>query len=309
MKITLAITIYNKEKWVKSILESWIQNVSNKEKIEVIIVFDDLKDGSEKIARQYLEEVNVRYKFLYADDRHEIFCNNLALENATGDHVIFIQDDNWIYDKNWDLVLEHVINNTEKLGGIALLAGAKILPFSFKEDILKYFYKIVRLNIKSILTLRKSFVWPFSGFNYQRIESDRPSKKENFTIHKIKSQPIGVWSIHHVTRPFCIKKNLIDELGGLDKFFMPHMGDDVDLSYKLLERGYKNIYIPFDLLNISTVSDSDKHGNIYVIHCRIITELKNRYANVIKNPQKYKIEKLNNINLAIEQESLIIKNN
>ena len=65
MKITLAITIYNKEKWVKSILESWIQNVSNKEKLEVVIVFDDLKDASEKIARQYLEEVNVAYKFLY----------------------------------------------------------------------------------------------------------------------------------------------------------------------------------------------------------------------------------------------------
>ena len=34
--------------------------------------------------------------FLFADDRYEIFCNNLALKRASGDYIVFIQDDNCI---------------------------------------------------------------------------------------------------------------------------------------------------------------------------------------------------------------------
>jgi len=310
MKYTLAFTIYNKEKWVESILDSWLENATNINEIEVIIVFDDLKDNSKLIAERCLSKYNITSKFLYADDKHEIFCNNLALENASGDYIIFIQDDNWIYDKNWDGILTDIFNDKKmKIGAVALLAGAKILNFSFKSDILYSYYRALKFNLKSLLTKRNAYIKPELGFRYERLEIDRTSKKNNFSIHKIKSLPLGIWTIHHITRPFCINRKLILELGGLDKFFMPHMGDDVDLSYKLLQLGYLNIYIPFNLLNISTVADSDKHGYLFVIHSRIISELRKRYPEVIKHPNKYPIMKVRDLFLNSKNDSITISEN
>ncbi len=38
-------------------------------------------------------------------------------------------------------------------------------------------------------------------------------------------------------------------MGGLDFAFRPTCGDDLDLSLKLLRKGYTNLYIPFDIKN------------------------------------------------------------
>ena len=125
MKITLAINIYNKEKWIESLLDSWISNLSGKNEYEIIIVFDDCQDKSVEIAEEYLRGCPYEHKFLFADDKFEIFCHNLALENATGDYVVFVQDDNWIYDKNWDTLLEQVLQRVDNVGVIGLLAGVR----------------------------------------------------------------------------------------------------------------------------------------------------------------------------------------
>ena len=38
-----------------------------------------------------------------------------------------------------------------------------------------------------------------------------------------------------------IKKQVLDELGGFDEIFFMY-GEDVDLSYRVQKRGYKNFY-------------------------------------------------------------------
>lgn len=307
MKYTLAITIYNKEHWVESILKSWIENASDPNELEVVMVFDALKDNSKEVASQYLEKKGIKHKFLFADDKHEIFCNNLALENSTGENIIFIQDDNWIYDKNWDLTLSKVIDDRSlNVGAIALLAGARVLAPNYKEDVLKSYYSIIKHNIHSFIFKKLKPIKIGTRFCYRRIESDRSIKKENFTIHNIESQELGVWTIHHITRPFCIQRNLINKMGGLDKYFMPHMGDDIDLSYKLLINGYNNYYIPFNLLNISTVADDTKHGNLFNIHCRLIYEIKKRYPSIKEFNKKYPIKKVRELFLDTNNDSIYL---
>ncbi len=88
MKFSLAFDIYNKEKWIESLLDSWISNLSGKNEYEIITVFDDLKDESNKIAEEYFKKYTYKYTALFADNRFETFCNNLAFQHATGDFII-----------------------------------------------------------------------------------------------------------------------------------------------------------------------------------------------------------------------------
>jgi len=245
MKITLAFTIFNKEEWIESLLESWLSNLSWKNTYEVVIVFDDLKDSSDEKAEKYLRKTDVPYKFLYADNKYEIFCNNLALENATGDYIVFIQDDNWIYDKNWDSLLVDVVNSIPNIGAIGFLAGLKIIP----NSILDIFKWNIKRTFKKFGILKKEL---FPPVRYERIEINRKHKGENFSSNKIKKRySLGIWQVHAVNRPFSIQRELLLRYGGLDRDFMPTCGDDLSLSIKLLFDGKINIYIPFDLVNLA----------------------------------------------------------
>ena len=251
MKITLAITIYNKEEWIESLLDSWISNLSGKNEYEVIIVFDDCRDRSEAIAEDYLVRHPIEHKFLHADDKFEIFCNNLALDNATGDYIIFIQDDNWMYDRNWDITLEQVINKVDNVGVIGFLAGlrfVKPVPFWCKTGLWRISgfaahlltkianlistYKNERsLAVRLLLRLHQFIKDKSVGLNalqYQRIEIDRPHKGENF--HNVGPYEFGIWRVDAICRPFCVSRELVVSKGGLDREFMPTHGDDLDLS-------------------------------------------------------------------------------
>jgi hypothetical protein len=296
MNFTLVFVIYNKEKWVESILESWLTNCSDIRKLEVIIVFDDLKDNSENLARNVISKFNVKHKFLYADDKHEIFCNNLALLNASHEKIIFIQDDNWIYDRNWDLVIENTYSNLSNIGAIAFLAGAQVANFSFYKDVIIRNYLIFKHNLTSFFDKKSKSIKFGIGFRFDRIETDREHKKENFSNFQIKSQESGIWRVHFITRPFCIDRKLLLSYDGLDKNFMPHWGDDIDLCFKLIKNGFQNLYVSFDLLNISTVSDNKKHGNLNVLINNRITYLYLRHRKLFKLLNKIKLKKVSTFN-------------
>jgi len=216
MKLTLAFDIYNKEKWIASLLDSWLSNLSDINSYEFIVVFDDLKDESKKIVDAKFKEYRYSYFPLFTENKYEIFCNNLALMHATGEYIIFIQDDNFMFDRNWDVTLVEIIAKIPNLGIIGFLSGLKV------------------------------FAPPI---RWECIEANRPHKEKYFEMRNTKSCDIAVWQVDAINRPFCISRRLLHELGGLDRKFEPTYGDDFDLSLKLLQKGRINIYIPFDLKN------------------------------------------------------------
>jgi glycosyltransferase involved in cell wall biosynthesis len=265
VKITLAINIFNKEKWIESLLDSWVSHLSGKNDCEIIVVFDACRDRSEEIAGAYLSRQPYEYKFFHADDKFEIYCHNLALENATGDYIVFIQDDNWIYDKDWDALLEQVLRRVDNVGVIGFLAGldfVKATPWLCKTKLRKVpeaaEYLLSRRPTNKFLSGMSRRIHDASrglnAFNYDRVEIARPHKGDNFP-RNLKTYELGVWRVDAICRPFCISRELIVAQGGLDKAFMPTCGDDLDLSIKLLKEGKTNLYIPYDLLNIAYYKD------------------------------------------------------
>lgn len=284
--ITLAFTIFNKERWVKSLLESWLSNLSNTFDYEIIIVFDACKDNSEAIAKETLQQYNYPHTFLYADDQFEIYCNNLALEHSTGDYILFIQDDNWIYDKNWDATLMTIINQTKNIGAIALLAGVDIHRTSLVKACLKGCLSYLRYAWDYIKCTLRNTPRPHASkyknmIEYSRIEIDRPHKGENFSNFKLPVFEFGVWNVTAVTRPFAIERNLLQSLGGLGKEFMPLCGDDMDLSLKLRQQGKNNLYIPFDLLNICGSQETMGSNELSNINHRALRQLFVKYRSYL----------------------------
>jgi hypothetical protein len=219
MKLTLVWQVFNKAHHLEDLLTSWLSTLSGQHTYEAIVVCDACVDGSEEIARSVLGRAGKvgRKVVLSTPDVYEIEANNTALRWAAPDSdlIVFIQDDNFMHDQNWDATLIEARGAVRKPGATALLAGG-------------YFLK--------------------DGATYQRVEC----RREHKTLHWADNFPLWACMVDFVTRPFAVSTSLLREWGGLGgPFFDVICWDDTDLSLKLLKRGYVNQYVPFDVLNLS----------------------------------------------------------
>ncbi len=216
MKLTLAFHIFNKEASIDGVLRSWLDRLSGDHDVEIVCIFDDLADRSDIAARKTLDQYDYDARFLYTRNAWEMGANNLALAVASGDIIVFIQDDNWIYTPAWDNVIVQTAN-FPKMGAIGLLAGA---------------------------------VWKDTGI-YTRVECDARHKGESFTTHNIPADayPPGIWRVDFVTRPLAVCVETARALQGIDWAYWPMDWDETDFAWRLQLAGFVNVILPLDLLN------------------------------------------------------------
>lgn len=119
-KISIVIPVYNAEKYLRECLDSVAdQTYSN---IEVIMVNDGSKDGSEQICREY-EQKDDRFHLISGPNHGASGARNIGLKRVTGDYVAFIDSDDW-YDLDY---LEYLLNGARK-------ANADIFACDFKTN-------------------------------------------------------------------------------------------------------------------------------------------------------------------------------
>lgn len=239
MKLTLVFDIYNKAHWLDGLLRSWLDTLSGLHAVEVIVVCDGCYDASVEVARNTLYGYPYPIQVVETPNVYEIKANNHALQYAAADSewIVFIQDDNWIYDQGWDDLLYRIALqiefNVAQVGCIGLLAG----------------------------------VYWVNRRLFHRVEVNRPHKGEHYDTHGIPdgTYPPAVYAVDFINRPFAIRTPLIREYGGLEEAYCPMDFDDTDLSLRLLRDGYTNIYIPFDLVNtcakVTTRSREDRDAS------------------------------------------------
>lgn len=221
MKITLAFCVFNKAFYLRSLLDSWLSNLSGKHTYEVIVVCDACRDESVMVARATLAKYDLeRAEVIETPDIFEIRANNAALEWASEDSdlIIFVQDDNWIYTPDWDDLMVKARKQVKKPGAIALLAGG---------------------------------VFAADGETYQRVEVKTPHKDIYFDrVNEGEQYTPGLYEVDFVTRPFAVSTKALRELGGLGgPEFDVLCWDDVDLCLKLQKAGCSNLYLSLDVLN------------------------------------------------------------
>ena len=95
IKYSIIIPNYNSLKWIKRCLDSVLQQSYTN--YELIIVDDLSDDGSLEVIKQYQDE---RIKIIEnKEKRFNGGSRNVGIDNATGDYILFLDDDDYLVDR------------------------------------------------------------------------------------------------------------------------------------------------------------------------------------------------------------------
>ncbi len=228
MKLSIIILNYNVccflELCLKSV-EKAIQNID----AEIIVVDNNSEDASCNMVKTVFPKVK-----LIENKENSGFSkgNNIGVKQAKGEYLCILNPDTVVAEDTFTKTLNFT-DGKSKLGivGCKLINGNGLFLPESKRNI-----PTVNVALKKILG--------FSDDYY----SNNLSQKENGKVDVL----VGAFMV--------IKKEVYNEVGGFDEDYFMY-GEDIDLSYKILKKGYENYYF----------------GEATIIHFKGESSLKDRF--------------------------------
>src|SRR3989344_2105097 len=233
-KLSIIILSYNTRDITKQCLQTLIKSFSETKSFETeIIVADNASsDGTKEMLTDFkktFKSQNITLTTIF-NTRNEGFTrgNNQAAKPAKGEHLLFLNSDVMIETVNW----ENLIKYFESDSGLAVLTvkvmldGGQIDPASHRgfPTIFRSFcyYSKLEAISKPVPYLNKLF----GGYHLTHLYLSKS--------HEIDS-PSGAF--------YLVKKDIFQKAHGFDEDFFMY-GEDLDLSFRIKEMGYKIIYYP-----------------------------------------------------------------
>ena len=222
MSVDLSIIIVNYN--VKYFLEQCLhaarkasQNISS----EIFVVDNNSVDGSCAMIREKFPEVH-----LIENDQNLGFskANNQAIRLAAGSYILLLNPDTVIEEDTIKKCLDHMEKNPDAGAlGVKMIDGkGNFLPESKRS------FPVPRIAFYKMFGL--SWLFPksrvFSRYHLGYLDENQ--------IHNVEVLP-GAFMM--------LRKTAIDKVGLLDEDFFMY-GEDIDISYRLIKAGYRNIYFP-----------------------------------------------------------------
>lgn len=96
MKISVIIPTYKPGTYIWECLDSFEKQTFSKIDFEVILVLNGCKEPYYSQLKEYIAKSNVQYKFIQTDESGVSNARNIALDNAKGEYITFIDDDDWV---------------------------------------------------------------------------------------------------------------------------------------------------------------------------------------------------------------------
>jgi len=218
MDLSIIIVSWN----VKDILKKCLQSIFDKTAgidFEVIVVDNASKDGSAQMISQEFPQVN-----LIASNENLGFAkgNNLGLEYAQGNYVLFMNPDMELVENSFPKLLA-LMNNDDK---IALATCQLIYPDGSRQNNIKNNPGLCD-QILILLKLHHLFQ-PKCLKHYL-------AKDFDYTKEQEVKQVMGAFTFSH--------GQIIRQIGGWDNdYFL--WWEDLDLCKKIQDLGYKIVYTP-----------------------------------------------------------------
>ena len=218
MKLSIVIVNYNVKHFLEQCLRS-VQNAVNEIDTEIFVVDNNSVDGSNEMVKNLFPEV-----ILIANSENVGFstANNQAIEKSTGEYVLLLNPDTIVPENCFTKLLAFADSKPDLGGcGVHMVDGqGNYLPESKRglptpEVAL---YKMIGLN--KIFPKSKKFGKYHLGYL---------PENENNEIDVL----AGAFML--------MRKTALDEVGLLDETFFMY-GEDIDLSYRLTQGGWKNYY-------------------------------------------------------------------
>lgn len=241
MKLSIIIVNYNVTRLLRNCLNSILQYISNVD-YEVIVMDNLSPDDSWKVLIDEFSNV----KFI-ENTSNEGFAkaNNKAAKLATGEYILLLNPDTE-FEGN---MMKEILDFADAQSNFGCL-GVRL------HDLEGRFLLESKRSVPDVFNSFEKLFTPFSLKN---------KSKKGYYRNDIAENDIA--EVDAITGAFMLmKKNLYLEIEGLDEAYFMY-GEDIDLCYTLLRKGYKNWYFgKSSVLHIkgeSTVKDKKYLENFY----------------------------------------------
>lgn len=221
MDISIIIVNYNTYDLTKSTINSVIETVNNID-YEIILVDNASADRSiEKLEEDFYGYQNIK---IIKNDINLGFskANNIGMRIATGDYFLLLNSDTKLEGDCLQNAIEY-IKKDEKIGAL----GAKVvLPDEKLDHACKRGFPTPKASLFYLLKLDRLNPKKFGIYDALHIGEDEIGEVDSL---------MGAFML--------MPKRVLDEVGFLDEDFFMY-GEDIDLSYRIKQAGYKIIYYP-----------------------------------------------------------------
>ena len=142
MKISIIVPIYNLDCHIEKCLDSIANQDFSVADYEVLIVLDSCTDKSEEVVAAWTQKFPaVNVKLFRADCKNPGGARNVALDNAVGEYLCFLDGDDWF---NYSTALSEMVqtigdHTVLRMAKFAMNEASKILPMM--RPLWAYFFK------------------------------------------------------------------------------------------------------------------------------------------------------------------------
>lgn len=238
--VTVIIVSYKVRYYIEQCLNSVLRSVPD---AQILVVDNKSDDGSVEYLRERFGQIEV-----IANDFNAGFgkANNMALAKATGRYVLFLNPDTVVAERTIPGCIEYMDAHQE--------TGAVGVRMQYCNG------RFANESRRSLPTPMVSF-WHMAGLGKLF-----PRSKVFARYHLTYLDRNSECGIDVVSGAFMfIRKEVLDKTGGFDEDFFMY-GEDIDLSYRIIQQGYKNRYLPLPIVHYkgeSTVKTSYHYAKVF----------------------------------------------
>ena len=238
MKLSVVIVNYNVRLYAEQCIRS-VLRASGGMDAEVWLVDNASTDGSVDYLRPLFPEVH----FIANKDNHGFsYANNQAIRQSSGEYVLLLNPDTIVGED----VLRGCVDFLDSHPSVGA-TGVRML----------------NADGSFALESRRGIPTPFTSFcKMSGLCSLFPGNRVLGRYYMQYLDPDVEAPIEIISGAFnMLRRKALDQIGLLDETFFMY-GEDIDLSYRMLEAGWQNYYLPLNILHYkgeSTVKSSYRY--------------------------------------------------
>lgn len=238
--VSVIIVSYKVRYYIEQCLESVLRSVPD---AQVLVVDNKSDDGSVEYLRERFPQIEV-----IANDFNAGFgkANNMALAKAVGRYVLFLNPDTVVAERTIPGCIRYMDEHPE--------TGAVGVHMQYGNG------RFALESRRSVPTPSVSF-WHMTGLSRLFPRSRRFARYHLTYMDAAGECPIEVVSGAYMF----VRREALDRTGGFDETFFMY-GEDIDLSYRILQAGYSNRYLPLPIVHYkgeSTIKTSYRYAKVF----------------------------------------------
>lgn len=237
MRLSIIIVNYNVRHFLEQALGS-VRRALQGIEAEVWVVDNNSVDDSVRMVQEKFPEVRL---ILNRDNPGFAVANNQAIQQSSGEYVLLLNPDTLVEEDTFVKCLVFMDNHPEAGAlGCKLIDGTgKFLPESKRGFPSPWVAFCKTFGLSTLFPKSRFFNRYYLGY----LEADQTNEVDVLA---------GCFMF--------MRRSALDQAGLLDEAFFMY-GEDIDLSYRIIQAGYKNYYVPETKI-IHYKGESTKKGSL-----------------------------------------------